>query len=371
MEPEPHQPPLRFYEIDLLRFLAALAVVFYHYTYRGYMADNYSPVPFPALAPVTKYGYLGVELFFIISGYVVLRSAQGKTVRQFFLSRVTRLYPAFWVACTLTYAVKLLWSPVAAGMPSVLHASVLQYLYNLTMLHEFLGVAVMDSVYWSLTMEITFYGVIALLISTRLLRRIDWVLAGWLAYAALPGLPHTGPLFSLLFFPRYAPYFAAGMLFYLLQQPDGRTRWRYGLLLVAYLLSLRTGAKVSQELAVVFHDSFSNLVAGSAITAFFGVFLLITRARLNFSRLPWLGAWGGLTYPLYLLHCDIGFITFHQLGGTLNKHVLLVGLVLLMLAAARCINIWVEKQLGQKFARQVTAGLNYLSRAKQHPPRRG
>ena len=82
MEPEPHQPPLRFYEIDLLRLLAALAVVFYHYTYRGYMANNYSPVAFPALAPVTKYGYLGVELFFIISGYVVLRSAQGKTVRS-------------------------------------------------------------------------------------------------------------------------------------------------------------------------------------------------------------------------------------------------------------------------------------------------
>ena len=364
METNVYQLPRRFYEIDLLRFLAALAVVFYHYTYRGYMADNYSPVPFPAFAPVTKYGYLGVELFFIISGYVVLRSAQGKTVREFFLSRVTRLYPAFWVACTLTYVVKLLWGSQQGALPSVLHASVPQYIYNMTLLHEFLGVVVMDSVYWSLTMEITFYGLIALLIGSRLLRCIDYVLVLWLAYAALPGLPHIGPLFSLLFFPRYAPYFVAGMLFYLLQQQAGRTRLRYGLLLVAYLLSLRTGAKVSQELAVVFHDPFSNLVAGGAITAFFGVFFLIIRQKLNFGRLTWLRGWGGLTYPLYLLHCDIGFIAFHRLSGVLNKYVLLASLVLLMLGVARVINIWVEKRVSQQLGRQVAAGLDYLSRVE-------
>ena len=362
MEPEPHQPPLRFYEIDLLRLLAALAVVFYHYTYRGYMANNYSPVAFPALAPVTKYGYLGVELFFIISGYVVLRSAQGKTVRHFFRSRVTRLYPAFWIACTLTFAVKLLWGAGGRELPAVLHATVPQYLYNMTMMHELLGITVMDSVYWSLTMEITFYFLIAMLIGSGRLRSVDWFLAGWLAYAALPGLPHIGPLFSLPFFPRYAPYFVAGMLFYLLQPPQGRTRLRYGLLLVAYLLSVRTGAKVSQELAVVFQDSFSSLVAGGVITAFFGVFFLITREKLNFHRLTWLGAWGGLTYPLYLLHCDIGFIAFNRLGSRLNKYVLLAVLLLLMLALARSIDVWIRKRLSRQLGQQVDKGLDYLNR---------
>ncbi|MCI1186158.1 acyltransferase [Hymenobacter sp. DH14] len=364
MEPQPPQPPRRLYAIDLLRLLAALAVVFYHYAYRGYMANHYSPVAFPALAPVAKYGYLGVELFFIISGYVVLRSAQGKTVRQFFRSRATRLYPAFWVACTLTFAAKQLWGAGSGpeGLPAVLHATVPQYLYNLTMLHEFLGVPVMDSVYWSLTMEITFYFLIALLIGSGRLRSVDWFLVAWLAYAALPGLPHIGPLFALLFFPRYAPYFIAGMLFFLMQPPQGRTPLRYGLLLLAYLLALRTGAKVSQELAVVFQDSFSNLVAGGAITAFFGVFFLITREKLNFHRQAWLAAWGGLTYPLYLLHCDIGFLTFHRLGSQFNKYVLLAGLLLLMLAAARGINVWVEKRLSQQLGQQLDKALDYLNR---------
>src|SRR3954467_14113203 len=53
----------RVNEIDLLRFLAALAVVFYHYAFRGYAADNMTVMPYPLLAPAAKYGYLGVDLF--------------------------------------------------------------------------------------------------------------------------------------------------------------------------------------------------------------------------------------------------------------------------------------------------------------------
>ena len=56
MEPEVRQPPVRYAEIDLLRFLAALAVVFFHFTFRGVHADHLSPVAYPGLDSVTKYG---------------------------------------------------------------------------------------------------------------------------------------------------------------------------------------------------------------------------------------------------------------------------------------------------------------------------
>ena len=59
----------RFYEIDLLRFLAALAVVLYHYTFRGFAEGGYSPVEYPILGEFFKYGSYGVQLFFIISGF--------------------------------------------------------------------------------------------------------------------------------------------------------------------------------------------------------------------------------------------------------------------------------------------------------------
>ncbi len=86
---------LRISELDLMRFCAALAVVFFHYAFRGFWADHVSKMPYPWLAPVAKYGHLGVELFFMISGFVILMTATNHTVRGFVVCRMVRLYPAF------------------------------------------------------------------------------------------------------------------------------------------------------------------------------------------------------------------------------------------------------------------------------------
>lgn len=364
MEPEPHKRPIRFYEIDLLRFLAALTVVIYHYTYRGFAEGHYSPLGFPELGRFTRYGYLGVELFFIISGYVVLLSAQGKTVRQFFLSRVTRLYPAFWVACTLTFLVKLLWGPGPAdtAMSSELHAGVGQYVVNMTMLPEFLHFGVMDGAYWSLTIEITFYLLIAILIGFDLLKHLTLVIAIWLVYTALPGAVREGVLFSDLFFPAYAPFFAAGMLLYLMQQPQGRTWQRYGLLLMSYLLGLRASVGRAGSATLFYHEPFSGKVVVVVVTVFFVVMGLVAFRKIDLSRFTWLAWLGALTYPLYLLHSDIGFVIFHRLQHVANKYVLVGSTFLLMLGAAYLVHRFIEKRLSKVLGQQVNRLLTALSR---------
>ena len=86
----------RVNEIDLLRFFAALAVAFYHYAFRGYAANNLSIMPYPLLEPIAKYGFLGVELFFMISGFVILMTAASGSLKGFIVSRIVRLYPAVW-----------------------------------------------------------------------------------------------------------------------------------------------------------------------------------------------------------------------------------------------------------------------------------
>ncbi len=75
----------RVNELDLLRFFAAFAVVFFHYSFRGYTADDMSIMPYPILASVFKYGYLGVELFFMISGFVILMTAANGNLRNFII----------------------------------------------------------------------------------------------------------------------------------------------------------------------------------------------------------------------------------------------------------------------------------------------
>lgn len=53
----------RIPELDVLRFIAAVAVVFFHYAFRGYAGDDMTTMHYPALEPIAQYGFLGVHLF--------------------------------------------------------------------------------------------------------------------------------------------------------------------------------------------------------------------------------------------------------------------------------------------------------------------
>lgn len=357
MEPEVRKKPVRYYEIDLLRFLAALVVVLYHFTYRGFHANQLSPVDYPGLGAFFKYGYLGVELFFIISGYVVLLSAQGKTVGQFFVSRITRLYPAYWVACTLTFLVVRLLGPnmAAVGWSPLFDVPARLYLVNLTMLQSFVGYGNVDGVYWTLTIELLFYFWIAVAIAFGWLRHLPLVLAIWLGYAAFAGTGYGQGIFREVFFPRYAPFFAAGMVFYLLQTGQER-RWQlYALLAGAFALSMRSGKTVALEMATFFHDSFSVLITCGIIALFFLVFLLIAHRKLRLAGAAWLAWAGGLTYPIYLLHHNMGYVALQRLGGSTNKYFLLAGLLFATAGLAYALHVFVErrysKPLGQALQR--------------------
>lgn len=349
--------------------MAALAVVLYHYTSRAYGEDNLSPIPYERLRQVTQYGYLGVQLFFIISGYVVLLSVQGKTVRQFFVSRVQRLYPAFWVAATLTFLVVRIWGtgPDDSLSAPLLHAGIGQYLLNMTMLHEFLGYGSIDQAYWTLTVEISFYFIISLLVAYKLMPHLNLVIGLWLAYAVVaPSLQDTGEFFSHLLFPQHAPFFIAGMLFYLLQKPTGRTRLRYCLLLLTYAVAVRYSWLA---MANPLRSDASVSVVMAIITAFFLLMGLVAFGQINFSRQAWLAKLGALTYPLYLLHGHIGYVAFHRIGYLFtNKYVLLASLLAVMLLASYLVYIWVEKPLSRVVGTQLTRLLTYLTQAAQKNP---
>lgn len=87
----------RLEELDLLRFLAALAVVVFHYMAASKSLWGVQPTRiFPSVAPLSVLGILGVELFFVISGFVILMSVMGRTAGEFAISRFTRLFPAYW-----------------------------------------------------------------------------------------------------------------------------------------------------------------------------------------------------------------------------------------------------------------------------------
>jgi len=347
MEPEIRHTPVRYYEIDLLRFIAALSVVLFHFTCRGH-ADHLSPVDYPALSEVFKYGYLGVELFFIISGYVILLSAQGKTLSQFIISRITRLYPAYWVACTFTFLVQRLGKPAVPSLswPTELEAPLWVYAVNMTMFQNFLRVPDLDGSYWTLKVELVFYLVIALLIVCKGFRYLVPLLAAWLAYCLFVGpiaYAYGRPL-SFLLFPRFAPFFIAGMIFYLLQTSQA-ARWKlYSLLLITYVAALRSTQVVVAERIIMYHQPFSLTVAWVVVTSFFGVFILVINRQLRVGQAKWLAWAGALTYPIYLLHQNTGYVAFQRLGSFVPKYVLLPSLLLATFGLAYLLHVYIERR---------------------------
>jgi len=82
--------------LDGLRLVAALMVVSYHYISRGDAWTAASPHGFPQVVYLaSRFGFFGVELFFLISGFVICMSGMGRSLGQFFVARVVRLYPAY------------------------------------------------------------------------------------------------------------------------------------------------------------------------------------------------------------------------------------------------------------------------------------
>lgn len=148
VEEVPSPPALpRLYVVDLLRFGAAMMVVLYHYVYAGgrqtWAADTAELFTSPVRA-VASYGWVGVDLFFLISGFVICMSGWGRSLSEFFTSRVVRLLPAYLVAVVVTSAVLVLWKP-PAGAPRLA-----EVLGNLTMVQNLLQLRNIDEPYWTL-----------------------------------------------------------------------------------------------------------------------------------------------------------------------------------------------------------------------------
>jgi peptidoglycan/LPS O-acetylase OafA/YrhL len=337
-------------EIDLLRFIAALAVVFFHYSFRGHAADGLSPLAYPALAGVSRYGYLGVELFFMISGFVILMTAARGSLRGFVISRMTRLYPAFWVCCTVTFLVIVLF-----GAPRFT-ADAGQYVVNMTMLSGFVGTPSMDGVYWSLFVEMRFYALVALILLLGKIHRAErWLLAWLVASLVLETIPAMPGRLRYLLITDYSAFFIAGATCFLIWQ-EGVSRARSAILALSWGLAVFQSTRGLDGFESHYRVPISALVVAGIITVFFLVMLLVALKRTGrISGMRWM-LLGALTYPLYLVHQAIGYVIFNHLYPGSNPHLLLWGTVALMMAIAYLVNVQVEKRYAGAFKRQLNDG---------------
>lgn len=311
----------RLSEIDVLRGLAALAVVVCHYA--GYCQRYFEDFPFNF-----EYGRYGVQLFFVLSGFFIYQTIEKCTgAREFLLLRCSRLYPVYWAALLLDF-----------GLDWVQHGRAVwfkAYLVNATMLQSFVGMQDIDLVFWTLAVEMAFYLLMAVLLSTGALARPVAVVLVWLCLANLwwwwqgtvePRPTLQGIVDKLLV---HSPFFAIGMMFYCLHSGAAKTRTGELAAIGACLLTVwitETAALGPVALVV------TALVA------------LALRGGMGFLVSPvtrWLGA---ISYALYLVHRNLGYAALLKLHTWGMDSWLAFSLVLAgALALASALTYWLEQ----------------------------
>jgi peptidoglycan/LPS O-acetylase OafA/YrhL len=181
--------------LDVLRGLAALAVVFNHF---GYF------LPPGVKGPVYQWinpGDYGVFVFFLISGYIVPASLERKgSVRTFWVSRLFRLYPLYLLAVAIAVALYLVHVGGLRGEDSDPATSVLS---QMLMMSNVLAGQNLPNVVWSLSYEMIFYLLLTALFMAQVHRRSSrYALAFAVAAVALGGLLPQAYFTSNLWSPR-------------------------------------------------------------------------------------------------------------------------------------------------------------------------
>jgi peptidoglycan/LPS O-acetylase OafA/YrhL len=300
----------RYEAIDMLRILAAASVVVFHYFYFN---PAYAGAFSRSVRSAASYGYLGVQLFFMISGYVITLSAIGRRRSEFALARFVRLWPAFVMCLVLTVSANAMAGSVPQ-LPTVLA--------NLTMMPRLFGVANIDGVYWSLMFEILFYVAVAVLLvgGPNFVGRLRVFAVVWLMLAVAGLFVRFGKL-GTLFALEFAPYFIVGIAVFLVRNAGNWARDR-ALLAVAVLVAvvfavIQADGVGDAEFSAASEAEQSGMTLRVRPNAWICALIIVasTMALLGSTvvevgpRLARVAfVLGGVSYPLYLLHNSFGSV---------------------------------------------------------------
>jgi peptidoglycan/LPS O-acetylase OafA/YrhL len=332
--------------IDLLRFLLALAVLVFHY---AYARDGYDPDA--QVGPrALLFGRYAVDAFFIISGIVIARSAQHRSVSDFVVNRIVRLVPAIWICATLTLLITG-WLASSAPNPSRWQWLASVSLFPLAISEDFGA----DWSYWSLTHELRFYAFAAVFfLFFRSSKAMLVAVAVWLA-ASLVATLASFELMKEVISSKAAPSFSLGILIYLYGvSPELRRQVVVlGMIATAILgYTLWTFSLLPSEPHPISLEEAS--VVAIAVVAIVLAFVAI-RSLGKFGRIA--AMCGAASYPLYLLHQLIGYALIGQLTDAgFSTFISICIVAAIVTASAFLIALGPERWI----ARHMKAGLKRL-----------
>lgn len=284
------------YFFDYLRAISAIGVVMYHYTtrYDEIYGHNDSILE-------CQYGYMGVVTFFLLSGCLACIHLKDNEVPfKWLKNRIIRLFPIYWISMTLTFVLSRNFLPSR-------NVSFFEYILNFTMFNEILGAKSVDGAYWTLRYELTFYLIIFGILLFKKADRMKEIFVLW----------QVG-IFLLDIVKQY------------IEIPNGLLNILLSQYIAVFVIGVVLGT-IYKNKSMSFMDIVSIVIAlvyfflknGFAYTIYlFAVLCLFVIILENDNIRKWeLPRWGhkiliwvaSISYPLYLVHQNIGYIIILKL----------------------------------------------------------
>lgn len=315
----------RFEALDALRGVAAILVVIYHYTVRYFelYPQTYN------FSNFMEFGKLGVNMFFIISGYVIFMTLlKIEKPIDFLVTRFIRLYPIFWVAVIFTFAI------VYSFNLENREVSISDMLINLTMIPALFKTPYVDGVYWTLLYELKFYLLIFLVYISGLIKKIEYLAIFPIIIiisSFIFNIEHTLFYKILNFFLilDYLPYFISGIMLYKIHEKN------YNILTICVL--------VTTILINLYNIKYDFLWF---ILLTYLIFILISLNKINWISNKFLVYLGSISYSLYLIHQNLGYIVLNYCNKIdLESYLSLFIAIMLSIFISSVITYIIEKPI--------------------------
>ena len=350
------EPTKRIYSLDLLRGLASLGVCWFHLTSFHYPTPD-GPI-YHLVRASGAHGWLGVEVFFVISGFVIPYSLNrvGYKVKgylTFILKRVLRLDPPYLITIALILVLAYAYAFYSGRAPLVENSPIgpMRVLLHLGYLNMFFGYAWLNPSFWTLAIEFQYYLMMGLAFSLINSRRRIVRISALACFAATS-------FFSVHdFLSKGVPY--SWFIFY------------FAFLFVMGIVTFQRHARVTgaREYAVLLlitaAGAFLTVGVGPTLAGLFAVIVI------NFYKKQNLIArfFGNISYSLYLLHWPLGHLTLSIVGSKLlgatgdgARIVVLAFALVVCLASSYVLYLLVEKP-----AQRWSASIGYRPARNRAP----
>ncbi len=308
-----------FFGLDIIRIVAALMVVMNHFAQFSKVETIWSPpvgdAAFPFLGFLAGVGAVGVEIFFVISGFVIAMSLASTAPVDFLKHRVLRILPALWICSLIALAVRAANGDAMAELATAFLRSAVLFPMG----------PYIDGVAWSLVVEAVFYGLIFAVMFFKPPQSLESVAKGLgtisIAYLAIFAVaaffrqdPLLGQVFHLferfpfkVFLLRHGVFFALGILLYLRFIENSACSWKalppllicFGIVEIALTAQIEGGSTFG---------AIALWLAGLAAIVTSVVSGSRQKMRPSGSLYRLIRKLGLVSYPLYLTHFAIGLV---------------------------------------------------------------